>query len=124
VTPASRLRSPDWIWRLLWQLAGIVGLNPGPFTLRELVWMADARQTDDWNHTAALLALLANVHRDPRKTHPFQPADFHPGVQRTQRPHDPHPKVDITVLKTVFVERGFRPQATGPMPTSPRLPEV
>ena len=33
------------IWRLIWQLAGVVGLDPGPFTLRELVWMADAKQT-------------------------------------------------------------------------------
>ena len=45
----------------------MIGVDPGPFTLRELVWMADARQTDAWNHTAAVLAMLANTHRNPKK---------------------------------------------------------
>ncbi len=52
-------------------------MNPGPFTLRELVAMADGRAREAWNHTSALLAMLANVHRD-RKKRPLQPADFHP----------------------------------------------
>ena len=72
--------------------------------------MADAKQTDDWNHTAALLAMAANTHRDPKKTRPFKPADFHPGTKRTTRPQDPKPKVDITILKTVFVDRGPFPR--------------
>ncbi len=40
---------------MIWQLAGVIGLAPGPFTLRELVWMADSRQTDAWNHTAVCI---------------------------------------------------------------------
>lgn len=31
-----------------------------------------------WNHTAQLLAMTANVHRDPKKTPVFSPQDFHP----------------------------------------------
>ncbi len=77
-------------------------MDPGPFTLRELVWMADARQLDEWNHTAAVLAMLANTHRDPKKTRPFKPADFHPGTRPRQQPIE---KVDVRVLKTVFVDR-------------------
>ena len=68
--------------------------------------MAEARQSEDWNHTAAILALLANCHRDPKKTRPFKPADFHP--RPPERPHrgPPAPKTDISILKAVFVERG------------------
>ena len=83
-------------------MAGIIGLNPGPFTLRELVWMADGHQTEAWNHTAALLAMLANTHRDPKKTRAFKPSDFHPGTRR-EKPKEAVPRVDISVLKTVFV---------------------
>jgi len=83
-------------------------VNPGPFTLRELLWMADARHTNEWNHTSALLAMLANTHRDPKKTGPFKPGDFHPGIKRAA-PSEPLPKVDISILKTVFVDQ--RPPA-------------
>lgn len=84
-------------------------MNPGPLTLRELVWMAEARQSDLWNHTAALLALLANAHRDPKKTRPLKPVDFHPHRKPTPNPPAP-PKADISVLKTVFVDRGPLPR--------------
>jgi hypothetical protein len=66
--------------------------------------MADGHQTDAWNHTAALLAMLANTHRDPKKTRAFKPSDFHPETRR-EKPKDAPPKVDISVLKTVFVDR-------------------
>lgn len=79
-------------------------MNPGALTLRELVWMAEARQSDLWNHTAALLALLANAHRDPKKTRPLKPADFHPHRKPTLNSPAP-PKADISLLKTVFVDR-------------------
>jgi len=39
--------------------------------------MAEARLDDEWNHTSAVLALLANIHRDPKKRRPFRPDDFH-----------------------------------------------
>lgn len=64
--------------------------------------MAEARTGEQWLHTAAVLALLANAHRDPRKTGPFRPADFHPHLR-----HKPPvaAKVGIAVLKQVFVDR-------------------
>ena len=65
--------------------------------------MAEARQREQWNHTASLLALLANCHRDPKKTRPYKPAQFHPHG----RPRKPAPAAtaDIGLLKTVFVDR-------------------
>ena len=64
--------------------------------------MVDGRRTDAWNHTANLLCMLANIHRDPKKQRkPFEPREFHPiAGQRKKRP-EPIP-ADITILKKVF----------------------
>jgi hypothetical protein len=41
--------------------------------------MLDGRRREDWNHTASLLALIATVHRDPKRRHAaFSPQEFHP----------------------------------------------
>ena len=63
--------------------------------------MADAKRRDQWSHTAAALAMTANVHRDrKKKSQPFTPADFHPLARRKT----PAVKVGLGVLKQVFVE--------------------
>ena len=63
--------------------------------------MAQARQQDNWNHTAALLAMLANANRDPKKGRAFKPTDFHPipAVKRAESPPPPPLKGDIQMLK-------------------------
>ena len=33
-------------------MAGVVGIDPGPFTLRELLWMADSKLADSWGRSA------------------------------------------------------------------------
>jgi len=78
-------------------------VDPHPLTLRELVAMAEGRVRESWDHTSVVLALVANVHRDPRRrSDPFMPAEFHP----YERPRAEEPlKVDITVLRDVFVPR-------------------
>jgi len=43
--------------------------------------MAEGKAKDKWQHTSVILALLANCHRDPKKTKPFKPADFDPFAQ-------------------------------------------
>lgn len=41
--------------------------------------MAHGRRREQWNHTAALMAMIAEVNRDAKKRpQPYQPADFHP----------------------------------------------
>lgn len=84
------------------EIAGILGIDPGPFTLRQLVVMNEARSRQAWNHTSAILAMLANVHRDAKKTRAYRPAEFHP-----HRPQETPTitKVGINVLKQVFVDR-------------------
>ena len=78
-------------------------MDPHPLTLRELVAMAEGRVRESWDHTSVVLALVANVHRDPRRrSDPFMPAEFHPYDR--SRAAEPL-KVDITVLRDVFVPR-------------------
>lgn len=99
----GRAVTGDDTWRLIWQLAGIVGVDPRPLTLRELVWMSEARRREAWSHTASLLALTANVHRNPQKRpRPFSPAEFHPLLVPDRRAVL---KTGIDILKRVFVER-------------------
>lgn len=40
--------------------------------------MAQARQRSEWARTQSVMALLANIHRDPRRSKVFQPEDFDP----------------------------------------------
>lgn len=78
------------------------GINPGPLTLRELLWMADARGRESWAHTSAILALIANVNRNPKKTRPYKPSDFDPHTTRDKR-DDAIELTDLSVLKEAFV---------------------
>lgn len=57
----------------------LVGLSPEPYTLRQLCKMARRKRQEEWDHTAALMALLANCHRNERRRpQPYTPDDFHP----------------------------------------------
>ena len=70
-------------------------------TLRDLLAMAEDRQRADWARTSALMALIANTQRDPKKHRAFKPADFDPYSTPTKSAA----KVGIGVLKTVFIDR-------------------
>jgi hypothetical protein len=61
--------------------------------------MAEARMKDEWSRTSSLMALIANVNRDPKKTRAFKPRDFDP-FARSGEPV----KADVGVLKDVFIE--------------------
>jgi hypothetical protein len=67
------------IWNLGYELAGVVGVHPGPWSLRELLAAVKGRQRELWNHTSSLLAQLAEIHRDPKKRpRPYDAAEIHP----------------------------------------------
>ena len=63
--------------------------------------MSEAASRQQWNHTASVMALLANLHRDSKRRRPFAPADFHP---HTERPVA-LPLTELSLLKAVFVDR-------------------
>jgi hypothetical protein len=62
--------------------------------------MAEARIRDEWARTSSLMALLANCHRDPKRSRALRPSDFDPFA----RPGKPV-KADVSVLKDVFINR-------------------
>ena len=62
--------------------------------------MAEAVRCQRWVHTASLMCMIANCHRDPKKTRQFHPIDFMP---RQKSRKEDRPKVGIGVLKQVFV---------------------
>ncbi len=66
--------------------------------------MAEARGRDAWQHTSCILALIANVNRDPKKTRAFRPDDFNPFSGR--RRGVPLRADNLRVLKDLFTKRG------------------
>jgi hypothetical protein len=74
--------------------------------------MAEAKAQHDWARNAALMALIANAHRDPKKSRPFTPKDFNPVAVEARR--RPVPKTrDLRILKQVFVNP-IHPSETSP----------
>ena len=65
--------------------------------------MAEGRGREHWAHTSAMLALIANAHRNPKKQRPFTPADFNPYGALERRKPTARTK-DLSILKTVFVD--------------------
>ena len=62
--------------------------------------MAEGRERSEWARASALLALIANAHRDPRKSRPFKPGDFDPFARpRTAAAGD------MAALRAVFTGR-------------------
>jgi hypothetical protein len=57
-------------------MAGCIGVDPGPLSLRELLWMFEGACREHWGHTSNLMALIANANRDPKKGKPFKATDF------------------------------------------------
>ncbi len=64
--------------------------------------MGESRSQFLWGHTSAVLAMLANIHRDAKRSRTFKPADFNP---HAKSPKPIHEKAGIEILKQVFVDR-------------------
>lgn len=69
-----------------------------------MIRLAEERTRAAWQRTAATMALMANCHRDPKKTRAFKPTDFDPYVKRSAPL-----KMNVSVLRDVFV-RGRMPE--------------
>ena len=63
--------------------------------------MAEGRIEQEWNHTAAVLTVLVNVNRDPKRGRPAKPADFHPMARRRNQSDRPI-QADMQTLRRVF----------------------
>jgi len=85
---------------LIYELAGVLGINPDPFTLRELLWMAEGKGRENWNHTAALLATMINIMRSKGRP-AIKPSELNPYLRK------PRPILrgkDLRILKDIFVK--------------------
>jgi len=71
--------------------------------------MAEGKVSEAWNHTSHLLALIANVNRDPKKTRAVKPADFHPFMKK--KSGWKLKAKDIGILKDVFVSANAKATA-------------
>ena len=61
--------------------------------------MLDGRQRHDWSLAAAVMSVIANTSRDPKRSRLLKAADFDPFAKQG-RPV----KVDVSVLKDVFID--------------------
>jgi hypothetical protein len=68
---------PENCWQIIYEMAGACGVDPGPFTARELAWMTRGRERVEWNRLSHLLAKVNNVfstNPEPASTfNPFAP---------------------------------------------------
>lgn len=51
--------------KIAFQYAGILGVDPRPFTLRELALMVDGRGLFEWGQVSQILAMICNIYRKP-----------------------------------------------------------
>lgn len=66
--------------------------------------MAEGRSEALWAHTSHVLALVANVNRDPKKGSAFQASDFNPHARPA---NEPVVKVKLSEVKGLLL--GMRP---------------
>jgi hypothetical protein len=70
--------------------------------------MSEGRSREAWEHTSAVLAMIANVNRMKKTSRKFSPLDFDPYRAEKVRDAQRQPvvgAVGIGILKTVFVDR-------------------
>lgn len=63
--------------------------------------MADSRGKFEWGQTSCLMALIANMFRDPKKGKLVKPADFNPYLTKNQ----PIVKAPLTVLRDLWCRK-------------------
>jgi hypothetical protein len=74
------------LWRLGYQLAGVVGVGPGPYSLRQLIWMADGVAQERAGITRrSCWQRCANSSGIPSAARPFTADEFHPYLRTAPR---------------------------------------
>lgn len=64
--------------------------------------MAEARSSAHWDHTSQLIALLVNIHRDPKRSQAVTPDQCHPIKQRAASTATPHAPASTADVKATF----------------------
>ena len=98
--PGRRRLSAADVEKLVYELAGHVGVDPRRLTLRRLMWMAEARSRGRWDHTAHMLAMLANTRFGAKES--LSPRQFHPFYARAEQAEKLSPKESVALLARLF----------------------
>ena len=61
--------------------------------------MTEARGRFEWGQTASLMALIANVLRDPKKSKSVKPSDFNPYNAKTKK------KAPVSILRDIWCKQ-------------------
>ena len=61
--------------------------------------MTEARGRFEWGQTASLMALIANVLRDPKKSRTVKPSDFNPYNAK------PKTKAPVSILRDIWCKQ-------------------
>ena len=69
------------LWNELYRIAGFLGVDPGPFSYRELSWMASGKLEQQWWHTAHLISLHVNMNRK-KGSRVRKAEEFHPFMRK------------------------------------------
>ena len=89
----------------------MLGQDPGPYTLAQLLAMARGRQKCQWSQTSAVLAVIANANRDTkRRPDPFTPDDFNPFAEYRGPRGIPFNKETSRVLAAAFTGQKIAPE--------------
>lgn len=65
-----------------------MGIDIGPYTLRELIRMVEVKQTERWDHTASVCATILNARQgvekftDPMDLNPYRKRVLKKGVSK------------------------------------------
>lgn len=63
--------------------------------------MTEARGKYEWQHTSALMALIVNLLRNPKKSKAVKPSDFNPYLAESK----PKVMAPLSILKEVWVRK-------------------
>lgn len=107
--PGKRLSgggNTGWIEQIVWECCGnLGGIDPKPFTLRELMNMAETSLVENWDHTAFIGALIFNVNRDPKKTKAINPMEFNPYRKKKNKKIQLSKEESKDLLKKIFFSK-------------------
>ena len=85
-------------------------MDPGPYSLRELVKMVEIKLAREWDHTASLMCIMVRLHSS--KGGNASVSKFH-SYMRSSQSGVKITKDNIQILKRVFVD-GPETETTGP----------
>ncbi len=94
--------SPRSNRELAYYAGGVVGVNPKPFTLRELSWMMNARDRKEWDRASMIIAKIHNANC-AKVSDCIQSTDIHPYYcsDKTDMSREPT-QAELAELRSAF----------------------